>query len=89
MTSPAFTTGHAAFHPRPGPPESSPVSKHHQNVDETIRDLRATIAALELRITELLLQLSQANQTIEDVACGTRLDCPRCGKVRPCLCQDS
>ncbi len=25
-------------------------------------------------------------ETVEDVACGTRIDCPKCGKLQPCLC---
>lgn len=25
-------------------------------------------------------------ETVEDVACGTRLTCPKCGEFQPCLC---
>jgi hypothetical protein len=41
------------------------------------------------RVQQLREQLSAAHDTIEDVCCGTRLECVRCGKLRPCLCQDS
>jgi hypothetical protein len=29
---------------------------------------------------------ASAWETVEDVACGTRIDCPQCGKLQPCLC---
>lgn len=25
-------------------------------------------------------------ETVEDVACGTRLTCPKCGEFQPCMC---
>lgn len=37
---------------------------------------------------ELRQALAEAQQTIEDVCVGTRLECPKCGMPRPCLCQD-
>ena len=35
---------------------------------------------------ELACRLEAANETIEDIACGTRLTCPRCQQLQPCMC---
>jgi hypothetical protein len=32
--------------------------------------------------------LEESRQTIEDVCIGQALECPDCGKFRPCLCHD-
>ena len=45
--------------------------------------------ALRSKVKQLESDLADARQTIEDVACGTRLDCPKCGKLQPCLCQNT
>jgi hypothetical protein len=31
--------------------------------------------------------IESLRQTIEDVACGARLQCPTCGKAMPCMCE--
>jgi hypothetical protein len=45
------------------------------------------------RIKQLEEALAHANQRIriltdmtEDVCCGTRLDCPKCKQLMPCMC---
>lgn len=45
------------------------------------------------RINQLEEALAHANQRIrilmdmtEDVCCGTRLDCPKCMQLMPCMC---
>lgn len=35
---------------------------------------------------ELRGELDQARGTIEDVACGARLTCPKCEQLQPCMC---
>ncbi len=42
--------------------------------------------ALEDENESLREQLAECRQTIEDVAIGQALECPTCGKFRPCCC---
>jgi hypothetical protein len=39
-------------------------------------------------IARLTLELQSANQCLEDVCTGAGLECPVCGKQRPCCCMD-
>jgi hypothetical protein len=53
-----------------------------------IAELELTIKLLREENRQLRSELAQANQTIEDVCCGAGIECPTCGKQRPCLCHD-
>lgn len=52
------------------------------------REYRSQLDEATRRICELEKELAEADQTIEDVCCSGRLICPKCGKSRPCCCQD-
>jgi hypothetical protein len=42
---------------------------------------------LASKVSQLRQDIAQREQTIEDVACGARLQCPTCGKAMPCMCE--
>lgn len=51
--------------------------------------LKSTIMSLKATISELQQQNQDTWSTLEDIACGATIECPSCGKSRPCLCQDA
>lgn len=58
-------------------------------VCEEFRKLHERIKSLENENAILRAALAEADQCIEDVCTGGRLECTVCGKIRPCLCQDT
>jgi hypothetical protein len=53
-----------------------------------IAELELTIKLLREENRQLRSSLAQATETIELVCCGAGIECPECGKQRPCLCHD-
>lgn len=56
-------------------------------------ELMAERDRLLIQNARLIDELAKANQraddnwdTIEDIACGARLECPVCGQLKPCSC---
>lgn len=54
-----------------------------------IQELKNRIAVLTILNDRFKQEVADCRQTIEDVCIGVALECTRCGKPRPCLCQDS
>jgi hypothetical protein len=67
---------------------------YSKNEDVEYYKKRLDEALFELADTQRKLILAKAEAashwaTIEDLACGAGIQCPDCGKQRPCLCQDA
>jgi hypothetical protein len=58
-----------------------------------LRDERDRLLRENARLVDQLAKVEAEKDgfwdTIEDIACGARIECSRCGKPRPCLCMDS
>ncbi len=53
------------------------------------KDLEAlskVIHHMQGEIDRLNLALAASRQTTEDIACGAKMECLRCGKLKPCDC---
>lgn len=55
---------------------------HHKELEA----MSKIIAAMQDEIDRLTLALAASRQTTEDIACGAKMECIRCGRLKPCEC---
>lgn len=55
----------------------------------TYSDLLARVGELEKELAEAKKEACDNWQVLESVCCGEGIPCVKCGKQRPCLCQDT
>jgi hypothetical protein len=60
---------------------------HRQLLDACV-EYRAQLDVLLAENERLKQELSEHWSCIEDICCGAGIECPKCGKQRPCCCND-